>query len=86
MEWFNELHTGWKMLAVNGGLMLMPFLLPNRIVVSAGRGIGVVLSRVLGQKLGKKEGEKVEGYVQGTIQAFVVEGIIEGMNADDGEV
>lgn len=75
---------GGTVLLVQVALVVLAFVLPNKVVHGFGVTVGKTASLFLRQKAGKKTGEKVEGYFQGTLNAFA-SGINEGLDADDAD-
>lgn len=62
-------------------VFVLPFVLPNKVVRSAGYALGSVLTTFLRQRIGKS-GEEVEKWFQGTLSAFMG-GLNDGLDKDD---
>ncbi len=69
--------------AINAGLGILAWLMPNAAVRKVGYGVGIFLSKALRQRLGKN-GEKIEGHFQATLSEFIA-GLNEGCDTDDNE-
>lgn len=80
-----SLDTLLKIFTAAGGIGiitgLLGFLLPNKMVIGAGRTVGRIASAFFRQRMGV-HWEPVEKHFQGTLNAFII-GLQEGLDVDD---